>query len=84
MGVSFTPEVWEKLTDLRDRHQRLAEKADELRRLESQGEATLEDCERVEEEEARVYNAWKLARIGSLGDRAVNPDEEIEGVPRDA
>lgn len=38
MGISFTPEVWEKLTDLRDRHQRLARRADELRRAEARGE----------------------------------------------
>lgn len=42
------------------------------------------DCERVEEEEARAYNAWKLTRTGKLGGRTVDPDDEIEEVPRDA
>jgi hypothetical protein len=84
VGVSFTPEVWEKLTDLRVRHQRLAEQADRLRRMMAAGEATREECERAERREREAYSAWRLARTGELGVRTVDPDHEVEEVPRDS
>jgi hypothetical protein len=88
MGVSFTPQDWEKLSDLRERHERLARRADKLRRLAAAGRVSLEECERAERLEREAYSDWRLTRAEHIGEQETDsPRERVdtsdELVPRD-
>jgi len=76
-------DVWVTLEDLRQRHQSLARKADSLRRLASEGKATVKECEDAEQKEREAYAEWRRLRVESFGGPAQTSDRGNEKVPRD-
>lgn len=65
MAASFTPENWERLEQLRDRHVRMALRADEVLRLYRDGEATWNDVCEAEGNERQAYIDWRLVKTGT-------------------
>ena len=85
MGVSFTPESWERLEELRDRHVQMAMRADEVLRLYRDGEATWNDVCEAERNERQAYVDWRLVKTGTgQGARHARPARSAAPtVPRD-
>jgi hypothetical protein len=85
MAANFTPRNSDRLEHLRDRHVRMALRADEVLRLYRDGEATWNDVCEAERNERQAYIDWRLLKTAStvLEPRLPQSVRRSAFVPRD-